>query len=183
LTDFHTVNTPGIKWTSAPDAATSDPVTVALLSSPDLDARTLSELRWGVQQQRGNATNLTTRDVNADGRDDLVLNGTVAELGLQVGEQILCADGVLPDENSVLSCTPITLAAAPEPTATPTATGAPSPSAGPTTDAPSARTEAGASRKSLAGSGGPNGLVLLGGGLITAVAVSVLIPARRLSAR
>jgi GDSL-like Lipase/Acylhydrolase family len=191
LTDFHTVNTPGIKWTSAPKAGRSDPVTVALLSSPDLDARTLSELRWGAEQRRVNASKVTTQDANGDGREDLLLTGTVVELGLEIGRQIVCIAGVLPDENPVFSCVPVTLAAAPEPTATvttepsptPTETGAPSASAGPPADGPSARAENSTSRGSLAGSGGPSGLVLMGGALIMPVAVGVLIAARRLSAR
>ena len=186
LTDFRTVNTPGIKWTGAPKATPSDPVTIALLSSPDLDARTLSDLRWGSQQRRVNAADVTTGDANGDGRDDLVLTGTVDELGLTVGKQIVCIAGGLPDENLFRSCVPVTLAAAPELTATatnpspsPTSTGAPS--AGPPTDAPSAVAET--SRGSLAGSGGPGWLALVAGALIMGVAASVLIAARRLRAR
>ena len=190
LTDFHTVNTPGIKWTRAPRATPSDPVTVALLSSPDLAARTLSDLRWGPQQRRANATDVTTQDANGDGRADLVLTGTADELGLEVGKQIVCIAGGLPDENPFRSCVPVTLAAAPEPTATATATTEPSPttatglpsaSAGSPNDNPSAEAET--SRGSLAGSGGPSGLALVAGALITGVAVSVLIVARRLRAR
>ena len=187
LTGFHTINVPGIKWTSAPSAAPSDPVTIALLSSPDLDTRTLSGLRWAGRERRVNPTNVTVQDANGDGRADLVLRGTVAELGLELGKQIVCAAGVLPDENPVLTCTPVTLAAAPEPTATPTTdpdpTGEPSDSADPPTDEPSARAETSTSHGSLAGSGGPGALLLLGGALITAVAVSVLAAARRPRAR
>ena len=152
MTDFHTVNAPGIKWTSAPTAAPSDPVTIALLSSPDLDTRTLSELRWAGRERRVNASNVTVQDANGDGRDDLVLRGTVAELGLELGKQIVCAAGVLPDENPVLTCTPVTLAAAPEPTPTPTEPDPidePSDSADPPTDEPSARADTSTSRGSL----------------------------------
>ena len=186
LTAFHTVNAPGIKWTSAPTAAPSDPVTIALLSSPDLDTRTLSELRWAGRERRVNASNVTVQDANGDGRNDLVLRGTVAELGLELGKQIVCAAGVLPDENPVLTCTPVTLAAAPEPTPTPTdpdPIDEPSDSADPPTDEPSARADTSTSRGSLPGSGGPGALLLLGGALITAVAVCVLAAARRPRAR
>jgi hypothetical protein len=187
LTGFQTINTPGIKWTSAPKSAPSAPVTIALLSSPDLDARALTEVRWGLQQRRLGAADVTRKDANGDGRADLVLTGTVAELGLKVGRQIVCAGGVLPDENPFLSCTPVTLAAAPEPTATPTTapdpTGGPLDSAGSPTDAPTSlaeSSESSAVRSSLSRSGGPSWLVLGAGALITAVAVSVLIAARKL---
>ena len=125
-----------------PSAAPSAPITIALLSSPDLDTRTLTGLRWAGRERRVNATNLKVQDANGDGRADLVLRGTVAELGLELGKQIVCAAGVLPDENPVLTCTPVTLAAAPEPTATPPTdpdpdpTGEPSASADPPTDTP-----------------------------------------------
>ena len=187
LTDFHTVNVPGIKWTRAPDAAPSDPVTIALLSSPDLDARTLSDLRWGVQRQRVDAGNVRARDANGDGRVDLVLTGTVEELGLRIDKQIVCIAGVLPDENPVLSCTPVTLAAAPEPTdpetTDPDPPDEPSDAANPPTDERSARAETSTSRGSLAGNGGPSMLLLMGGVLITAIAVCVLAAARRPRAR
>jgi hypothetical protein len=187
LAGFHTVNTPGIKWTSAPKAAPADPVTIALLSSPDLDTRTLTGLRWAGRERRVNASNVKVQDANGDGRADLVLRGTVAELGLTIGKQVLCAAGVLPDENPVLSCTPVTLAAAPEPTPTPTTepdpTDEPSDSADPPTDPPSARADTSTSHGSLAGSGGQGPLVLIVGALITAMAVGVLTWARRLRAR
>ena len=192
LTGFQTINTPGIKWSSAPKSAPSDPVTIALLSSPDLDARALTEVRWGLQQRRLGAADVTRQDANADGRADLVLTGTVAELGLKVGKQIVCAGGVLPDENPFLSCTPVTLAAAPDPTAAATATtepnptGGPSDSAGQPTGGPTAQagtSESPAVRSSLSRSGGPSWLVLGAGALITAVAVGVLIAARKLRAR
>lgn len=187
MTGFHTINIPGIRWTSAAVATPSDPVTIALLSSADLDAPSLSELRWGAQQRRVNATNVTTQDADGDGREDLLLTGTADELGLELGTQILCASGVLPDENPVLTCTPVTLTAAPEPTAdpspTPTETREPSASDIAPTVAPSGRAETSTSRGSLAGSGGPGALLLIGGALITAVAVGVLVAARRLSAR
>lgn len=187
LTDFHTVNVPGIKWTSAPGAAPSDRVTIALLSSPDLDARTLSELRWGVQRQRVDAGDLRVRDANGDGRPDLVLRGTVEELGLMIDRQIVCVAGVLPDENPVLSCTPVTLAAAPEPTdpepADPDPPDEPSDSADPPTDAPSTRAETSISHGSLTDSGGTSTLLLMVGVLSTAVAVGVLAAARRSRAR
>ena len=69
----------------------------------------------------------TTQDVNGDERADMLLTGTADELGLKVGEQVLCVAGGLPDENLFRSCVPITLAAAPAPT--PTATTEPSPTA------------------------------------------------------
>ena len=131
-----------------------------------------------------NAADRTSRDVNGDGRADLLLEGTIGQLGLKIGAQTLCVAGELPDENLFRSCVPISLAAAAEPTPTPTdptptspATSVPTASA----DPPSAGVET--SRGSLAGSGGPNGLILLGGVLITAVAAGVLIAARRLRAR
>jgi hypothetical protein len=184
LTDFFTVNTPGIRWASASQPTISDPVTVALLSSPDLDTRTLSDMEWGPKDRPVNAADRTTRDVNGDGRADLLLEGTIGQLGLKVGAQTLCVAGELPDENLFRSCVPISLAAAAEPTPIPTdptptspATSVPTASA----DPPSAGVET--SRGSLAGSGGPNGLLLLGGALITAVAAGVLIAARRMRAR
>ena len=183
LTDFYTVNTPGIKWTSAPKAAPSDPVAVALLGSPDLNAPALSDLRWGKEQRRVSAADVTTRDVNGDGRADLLLTGTADELGLKLGTQVLCATGGLPDDTSFISCVPITLAPAPEPTpgsADPTQTAGPSDAAQPT-DGPSV--QAATVRGPLAGSGGPRRLMIVGGAVITAVAIGVLIAARRLRAR
>ena len=154
-----------------------------MLSSPDLNAPALSDLRWGKEQRRVSAADVTTRDVNGDGRADLLLTGTADELGLKLGTQVLCATGGLPDDNSFISCVPITLAPAPERTpgsADPTQAARPSDAAQPT-DGPSV--QAASVRGPLAGSGGPRRLMIVGGAVITAVAIGVLIAAPRLRAR
>ena len=187
LTDFHTVNTPGIKWTSAPTAAPSDPVTIALLSSPDLDTRTLSELRWGGEQRRVNASNVTVQDANGDGRDDLVLRAQSRSWGWRSAGRS-CAPPVCCPMAIRSSAARLSLSPPRQNPRRPADDGARPDRrtlglGRPTDRRPSARADTSNSRGSLAGNGGQSALVLMAGALITAIAVSVLAAARRPGAR
>jgi hypothetical protein len=180
LTDFYTLNVPGIKQTSPP-AGPSDPVTIALLSSPDLQAPSLKQLRWGPNKRRAADSEVTTQDVNGDGRADLLLTDIAGELGLKVGRQIVCAVGALPDGNPFRSCVPVTLAAESESTdgggSDPGNGDDASQDSGSPTDQPGVQAET--LRGTLAGSGGPSWLLLGGGALLIALAAGVLVAARR----